>query len=234
MFEDKILAQQYSKIFNYGLNPVLDLLKLGKVDKDSDIIDVGCGTGRLLSLLNKNGYKNLYGIEKSKTMFEVAVEKTKDMNGVANIVNMDFLEYAKYNRHDVSIFCFSLHFILQENAIRVLNTLKSFCHKMILVTILPDDLKYGIIQTEFPELKKYDFLCNLNKEVFSFLNKYKTIDIKASYNFKMDGKEFKEMCSKRYVSALYNLTDERIQKYKPQDKVQFDERISFQLMDWKE
>ncbi|XP_041463597.1 methyltransferase-like protein 27 [Lytechinus variegatus] len=43
--------------------------------KDSLILDVGCGTGMLGELLNKEGYSNLYGLDPSERSCDVARSK---------------------------------------------------------------------------------------------------------------------------------------------------------------
>ncbi|WP_022849664.1 class I SAM-dependent DNA methyltransferase [Limisalsivibrio acetivorans] len=45
------------------------------VDSDAKVIDVGCGTGLVGSLLCKNGFCGIHGLDYSKDMLEVAGEK---------------------------------------------------------------------------------------------------------------------------------------------------------------
>jgi len=52
-----------------------NILKLSKVKKHSKILDVGCGTGNLLSLLSRDKTLTLYGIDLSKEMLRIAKNK---------------------------------------------------------------------------------------------------------------------------------------------------------------
>ena len=45
--------------------------------KDDKILDLACGTGTLLSMLYVDGYENLYGLDLSETIIEIANEKRK-------------------------------------------------------------------------------------------------------------------------------------------------------------
>lgn len=56
--------------------------------KDLKIIDMGCGSGSLVSLLNQSGFKNVIGIDLSKEQVELGKEL-----GVENIVQADIIEY---------------------------------------------------------------------------------------------------------------------------------------------
>ncbi len=44
-------------------------------DKDEKILEVGCGTGRVLKYLLDNGYKNITGVDISEKMLEIAKNK---------------------------------------------------------------------------------------------------------------------------------------------------------------
>ena len=43
--------------------PVLEFLEQNKINKNSKILDVGCGVGSLVNILRNRGYKNTYGID---------------------------------------------------------------------------------------------------------------------------------------------------------------------------
>ena len=46
-----------------------------EVQKDSKILEVGCGTGRFLKFLENSGYTNLYGVDQAEEMLKVAGKK---------------------------------------------------------------------------------------------------------------------------------------------------------------
>ena len=70
---------------------IADALKKNLQNKDSRILDIGCGTGLTVVELSKAGYTNLYGIDLSEDMVEVAGSrgiytnlKTGDVNQPLN------------------------------------------------------------------------------------------------------------------------------------------------------
>ena len=74
---DEFYAKYYDKIINdayktkYEFN---EICHTSKIDKDSEILDIGCGTGDLVKKFVKKGYK-IKGIDKSKSMVKKAKSK---------------------------------------------------------------------------------------------------------------------------------------------------------------
>jgi methionine biosynthesis protein MetW len=61
-------------LFKMAESKAIQILKK-YVNEKSKVIDVGCGTGRTLSLFRKNGYLNSIGIDVSKKSIEVCTKK---------------------------------------------------------------------------------------------------------------------------------------------------------------
>lgn len=74
-------------------------------DKDQKIIDAGCGTGQLLSMLNHHGFKHAIGFDYSQTAIEIAQQifpKIKcahgdifktDFNGFDTVITTEVMEH---------------------------------------------------------------------------------------------------------------------------------------------
>ncbi len=64
----------YSSAFLYGRFQFMKLIdeQTANLSKDSRILDIGCGTGDLLSKLQKKGFVNLVGIEPAANMRTIA------------------------------------------------------------------------------------------------------------------------------------------------------------------
>ena len=56
---------------------LVELLKENGIDKDNTVIDLGCGTGTVTRMLEKEGY-NCIGIDLSEDMLSIASDKTYD------------------------------------------------------------------------------------------------------------------------------------------------------------
>lgn len=62
-------------------------------DKNREILDVGCGSGKYLNILKNLGYKNLYGIDISKEQIQIA--KKSRLSNVKCIDAIKFLKNTK-------------------------------------------------------------------------------------------------------------------------------------------
>ena len=90
------------KKFGYYYDEVMQQMEYGLwsevvedyAKKDDKILDLACGTGTLLSILYVDGYENLYGLDLSETIIEIANEKRK-----VNRFNIDFsvADMTKFN-----------------------------------------------------------------------------------------------------------------------------------------
>jgi SAM-dependent methyltransferase len=67
-------------------------------DKESTILDLGCGHGAFVYFLNKEGYKNVTGIELSPGRVETAREV-----GLLNVEHGDIFTYLKDNKNPIDV-----------------------------------------------------------------------------------------------------------------------------------
>lgn len=76
---DEFTSKIYDLIFHPEKDPqyiIKNVFKLTEPNPSfTTILDVGCGTGELLNTLNKTGFNNIYGLEKSKAMAYECVDK---------------------------------------------------------------------------------------------------------------------------------------------------------------
>lgn len=84
-------------IKNYGRGFMRDYGKL--LNKEDKILDIGCGTGFLLKVLEDNLYLNLYGIERDKAQFE----ESKKLLKTTKLYNKDVLDYLKENNQKFNV-----------------------------------------------------------------------------------------------------------------------------------
>ena len=86
IFINEDLKSEYA----YFKRKYLPLIKIH--DKNVAIIDIGCGSGRILKYLKLSGFQNLYGIDIS----EEQIRLTREKGFTADVFNVfDFLETSK-------------------------------------------------------------------------------------------------------------------------------------------
>jgi adenine-specific DNA-methyltransferase len=51
------------------------MVELSTIDKNALVLDTGCGRGIFLQALKNKGYKNVYGIEIDKELYEYCCKK---------------------------------------------------------------------------------------------------------------------------------------------------------------
>ncbi|MCD7835740.1 MAG: class I SAM-dependent methyltransferase [Lachnospiraceae bacterium] len=85
-YEDEHLVSEYLRItYNGGIwRSELDSIRT-YCSFDDNILDVGCGTGRIAYGLYQNGYKNIYGIDISESMIHQAIVNTSEDNAIKYI-----------------------------------------------------------------------------------------------------------------------------------------------------
>ena len=66
---------------NYGITRTeLNNLFIGKLDRTVRVLEIGSNIGNQLLLLQKTGFKNLYGIEVNNYAVELSKQRTKNIN----------------------------------------------------------------------------------------------------------------------------------------------------------
>jgi len=104
---NNLMAKIYDPIFYLPLKSIRiavmnELLKC----KEKVILDLCCGTGNQLNLLSKHGFKNLYCLDISDSMLEIA----KRSNSSIKIYNEDATKTSFKNKlFDIVIISFAIH-----------------------------------------------------------------------------------------------------------------------------
>ena len=80
---DRRAADRWEPCLNYYLRGWLP------AHRDAEVVDLGCGDGRLLYLLSKRGYRNLMGVDASESQTAIARQV------VGSVRTMDALDYLR-------------------------------------------------------------------------------------------------------------------------------------------
>lgn len=136
------------KTFTHPVN--LTLLN-NFIKKDSIVIDVGCGYGRIIELLKAEGFNNVIGFDTSVEMIKRGIS-----NGIENIFHFNELTELPISNNSVD--CFMLFAVLTcipENSAQ--NKLMSY----LKIKLKPKGIIYisdYYIQNNLTEFKSYDYL----------------------------------------------------------------------------
>jgi SAM-dependent methyltransferase len=77
---------------------VLDYLK---INKDTKILDIGCGKGYAIKFFKSLGYKTVDGLEISKKLSMIARNNFRKINIHSKIFNINAINFKFYARYDV-------------------------------------------------------------------------------------------------------------------------------------
>jgi len=126
------LKKQYDVYANYYKKNIYKFLPR---DKDSKIVDLGCGLGHVLYFLRKEGYSNCLGVDIASENVEICQEKG------FNTIQRDLNDYIAYSQDRVDAFILSnvLEHFDYENIIRIVNSLYKLLEKGgVILIILPN------------------------------------------------------------------------------------------------
>jgi len=209
-----------SNIFDLQLQKIKGYLNTSET---TWILDVGCGSGRLLKPLIENRISNVIGVEKSEAMFQQCCENTKQLAPGSlsyNLVNLDFNEFLLQNgssklQLDGAYFSFSLHQIgkskLEQLELleRTFSVLKP--HSQILViTVTERQFEDITINQLIPSVSKIDKERFLTLETYKNFFNVSVIEDQRLF-YPMTVAALKERIQNRYISTLQLVPKEEIE-----------------------
>jgi len=112
---------KYRKYNLAKLNNIYDKLVFDVIDKNSRILDLGCGSGEFVRILNNKGYLNVQGLEPQKDLVDIANSKSITVGDCLDA------NYAKSNSkcYDVITMLGVLHHLRSyDEVIQALNNIR--------------------------------------------------------------------------------------------------------------
>ena len=173
-----------------------------KLNKDTKILDVGCGRGNIISFLQKK-----YKFKNKPIGIDVIRNKNIKKNIFFNkIGGLEFLKKTK-NKFDLILVKQTIHFFNKEQIKSLLYHAKSKLNKSGKLLIFSLKTKNNQIPC-FKQMKIKLKKSLKNDELLFRIIKIRLINSKESYfNFKVNitKKKYIEMIKKRYISCLLNM-----------------------------
>ena len=194
-------SKKYIKSFNDFL------LKQIRLNRDSQILDIGCGRGKILGFLySKLRLKNKpIGID---------IETHKDRDKRINFKKIDAIKYLKDNnqKFDLILIKQTIHLMNFKEIKKLISLCKTKLKKEGKVLIFSLETSKNEIPTFLLMKKRLKTSLNRDKKIITFLSKlYPNIKKnKFSFKVKISTKKYMEMIKNRYISTLLSMSSNQI------------------------
>jgi len=194
-------SQKYIHSFNSFL------LKQVKLDKNSRILDIGCGRGKILANLSiKLKLQNKpigLDIESHKDKSEKIIFKKIDATNFVLKTKITF---------DLILIKQTIHLLKKQQILKLLSICKKILSPNGKIIVLSLDPQKNEIPTFHLMKKKLNISLKKDKRLFDMIIKGnpKTIIKKFIYSVRISKSKYLEMINNRYISTLLNFTDKEI------------------------
>ena len=183
------------------------ILKQVKLDRNSRILDIGCGRGKILANLSSNLrlLNKPIGIDK-----ESHKDKSKKII-FKKIDALTFVSKTKIN-FDLILIKQTIHLLKRKQAIKLLSMCKNKLNPNGKIIILSLDPKKNEIPAFSLMKKKLQISLNNDEKLFKLIlkNKFKIITKKFIYDVQILKTKYLQMIKDRYISTLLNFNNKQI------------------------
>ena len=194
-------SQKYIKSFNSFL------LKQVKLDKNSRILDIGCGRGKILANLSLK-------LKLLNKPIGLDIENHKDKSKKIIFKKIDALSFISKTKitFDLILIKQTLHLLKKRQILKLLSICKKKLNSNGKIIILSLDPKKNEIPTFNLMKKKLNISLKKDKKMFDLIlkNDPKIIIKRFIYQVKITKTKYLKMIDNRYISTLLNFTDNEI------------------------
>lgn len=200
------------------------ILKQIRLDKDSKILDIGCGRGKIIANLSNKLrlYDKPIGID-----IENHNDKSKGII-FKKIDAFSFIFKTKLS-FDLILIKQTIHLLEKKQAIKLLDICKKRLNPNGKIIILNIDPKRNEIPTFSLMKKRLKISLNKDEKFLKLIlkNKDKVVIKKFIYEVKILKNKYLQMIRNRYISTLLNFTDEQIKHGLREIKKEYKDVIKF-------
>ena len=200
------------------------LKKKKKINRNSKILDLGCGRGYIISHLHKK-------IKFNKKPIGIDIVKNKNIKKNITFLKLNAIKYLKNTNQtfDLILIKQTIHFFSKKKIKELLNLAKKKLNKKEKILIF--SLKLNNNQIPCFKKMKFELSKSLKKEeeiikiVKLTLKKYKI----EQFKFKVNVTKFKyiRMVKDRYMSCLLNISNNNLKKGISEIKLNYSNKIKF-------
>ena len=194
-------SQKYINSFNQFV------LKQVKLNKNSRILDIGCGRGKILANLSNK-------LKLINKPIGLDIENHKDKSKKMIFKRIDALSYIAKTKatFDLILIKQTIHLLKKKQAIKLLSLCKNRLNQNGKIIILSLDPKKNEIPTFSLMKKKLAISLSKDEKIFNLIlkNESKAIVKKFIYEVRILKIKYLQMIKDRYISKLLNFTDKQI------------------------
>tara|TARA_B100000965_G_scaffold175148_1_gene146115 strand:+ start:10 stop:720 length:711 start_codon:yes stop_codon:yes gene_type:complete len=185
------------------------VLKQVKLDRNSRILDIGCGRGKILENLSIK-------LKLLNKPIGIDIENHKDKSKKIIFKKTDAISFILKNNinFDLILIKQTIHLLKKKQALKLLSICKNNLNPDGKIIILSLDPQKNEIPTFLIMKKKLEISLNKDKKLFKFIfkNRVKIVIKKFVYDVQIKKTKYLQMIRNRYISTLLNFTDEQIKK----------------------
>jgi 2-polyprenyl-3-methyl-5-hydroxy-6-metoxy-1,4-benzoquinol methylase len=199
-----------------------------KLNKESKILDIGCGRGKILANLSNK-------LRLSNKPIGIDIENHKDKSTKMIFKKIDAFSFISKTKlsFDLILIKQTIHLMEKRQAINLLSICKDKLNPKGKIIILSLDPKRNEIPTFTLMKKKLRNSLNKDEKLFNliFKNRAEMNVKKFTYEVKILKNKYLQMIRNRYISTLLSLTDEQIAdgiieiKNNYKNKLEFKDRL---------
>jgi ubiquinone/menaquinone biosynthesis C-methylase UbiE len=194
-------SKKYIRSFNNFL------LKQIRLNRDSQILDIGCGRGKILGFLCSS-------LRLKNKPVGIDIENHKDRDKRVNFKKIDAIKYLKNNnqKFDLILIKQTIHLMNFREIKKLISLCKTKIKKGGKILIFSLETSKNEIPTFLLMKKRLIHSLNRDKKIISFLSKlYPNIKKKKfSFRVKISTKKYTEMIRNRYISTLLSMSSNQI------------------------
>ena len=183
------------------------ILRQIKLNKESKILDIGCGRGKILANLSNK-------LRLSNKPIGIDIENHKDKSTKMIFKKIDAFSFISKTKlsFDLILIKQTIHLMEKRQAAKLLSICKNKLNPNGKIIILSLDLNKNEIPTFSLMKKKLTISLNRDEKIFNLIlkNESKVIVKKFVYEVKILKSKYLQMIKDRYISTLLNINDKQI------------------------
>ena len=200
------------------------LLNQKKLNKNSKILDIGCGRGKIIGDL----YTNL-NLRNKPIGIDIENHKDKNKNMIFKKIDaMSFLLKTKEN-YDLILIKQTIHLLKFTQIKKLINICKkrlNFNGKIIILSLDPNGNELPTFSLMKKDLRKS---LKRDKKIFNLINRIEKNVIKKKFNFKVKilKRKYLQMIKNKFISILLNYSKKQILEGIKEIDLNYDKNLMF-------